>query len=92
MGFVFGKRRRTLFLTEDDSAFRQIVGRHFERDSIPGENADEVEPHFAADVSEDHVFVFKFDPEHGVGEQFTDDAFDFDNVFRHELRPPYCFQ
>ena len=74
-----------------NSAFRQVVGRHFERYGVPGEDADEVEPHLAADVGKDDMLVFKFDPEHGVGEQFADDAFYFDYVFRHELRPPYCY-
>lgn len=79
--------RRFLFGTPGDSGFGQIVGAHFHRDFVAGQNADEICPQLAGNVSHNNVsvgltlFVEQLDLEHRVGHGFPYDTFYFDDIF-----------
>ncbi len=75
------EREVSLFLSECDPALGEVVWRHFHHDDISGQNADEVQPHLAADMGKNHVAVFKFDSEHCVREQFSHGTFDCQYIF-----------
>ena len=66
------------FLTENDSAFCEIVGRDLQCYCITGKDPDEVETHLAADVGKHVVFVGQFYSEHCVREKLPDDSVDLD--------------
>ena len=79
--------RRFLFGTPGDPGFGQIVGAHFHRDFVAGQNADEIGPQLAGNVSHNNVsvgfalFVEQLDLEHRVGHGFPYDTFYFDDIF-----------
>ena len=79
--------RRFLLGTPGDPGFGQVVGRHFHRDLVAGQDADEVRPQFAGNMSHNNVsvgltlFVEQLDLEHSVGHSLADDAFYFDDIF-----------
>ena len=58
--------RRDLFLTIRNAAFRQVIRRHFQRHSVAGQDADEMQAHFAADVGKHFMPVLEHDPKHCV--------------------------
>ena len=78
---------RRLFRTPGDPGFGQVVGRHFHGDLVAGQDADEVRPQFAGNVSHNNVsvgfalFVEQLDLEHRVGHGFPYDTFYFDDIF-----------
>lgn len=49
--------RRFLLGTPGDPGFGQVVGRHFHRDLVAGQDADEVGPQLAGNVSHNHMAV-----------------------------------
>ena len=79
--------RRFLFGTPGDPGFGQVVGRHFHRDLVAGQDADEVGPQLAGNVSHNHMavgltlFVEEFNLEHSVGHGLPNDTFYFDDIF-----------
>ena len=86
---AFGLMQIMPRVAEHDSALGQVVGRHFQSNRITGQDPDEIETHFTADVSENIMAVLKFHQEHGVRKQFFDYSFNSDDVFRHGLKPPF---
>ena len=40
-----------LFFSENDACFGEVVGGHFQSYLVTGQDADEIEPHFAADYA-----------------------------------------
>jgi hypothetical protein len=74
-------RAERLFFSENDSAFAEVVRRHFHRYRITRQNADEIQAHLSADMSDDHVFIFEFHSEHCVRQQFPDHTLNFDYIF-----------
>jgi hypothetical protein len=70
-----------LFFSEYDSAFGQVIRGHFHRHRITGQNADKIQAHLSADMSDDHVFVFEFHSEHRVRKQLLDHSLNFDYIF-----------
>ena len=79
--------RRFLLGTPGDPGFGQVVGRHFHRDLVAGQDADEVGPQLAGNVSHNHMavgltlFVEEFNLEHSVGHGLPNDTFYFDDIF-----------
>lgn len=67
-------------MTENNPSLGQIVRRHFNLNFVPSGDADEVFPHFPADVSENFVAVFKLYPVHGRGENLVDDTVDLNEI------------
>lgn len=73
--------------TPGDPGLGQIVGRHFHRDFITGQDADEVGPQLTGNVSHNNVsiglalFIEQLDLEHRVGHGFPYDTFYFDDIF-----------
>ena len=57
---------RRLAVAEGDPAPRQIVGGELDGDAVPGEDADVVLAHFAAEIAEHLMLVFELDGEHRV--------------------------
>jgi hypothetical protein len=85
-GFTF--MMLTSFITQGASYLeRQVVGRHFHRDLVAGQDADEVGPQLAGNVSHNHMavgltlFVEEFNLEHSVGHGLPNDTFYFDDIF-----------
>ena len=71
-------------MAEGNPGFAEIVRRHLDVDPIADADADEVLAHFAGDMGEDFVPVWKSDAEHGTWENLRDRADQFDWIFfRH---------
>src|SRR5690554_660914 len=68
-------------VTVDDTGLAEIVRRHFQRDFIPGQNADVVLAHFAAGVGNNIMAVVQRDAETGIGQYFSDKTTHFDEFF-----------
>ena len=71
---------KDLFFSPDDTSFGQIVGRHFQSNFIPGINSNVILSELTADVSNNLVAVFKFNPELCSGKFLRNYTFDFDNI------------
>ena len=52
------------------SAAGQIVGAELYSHSVPGKDADVIDPHFTGDVGKYLKAILKLDLEHGVGQGF----------------------
>src|SRR5690606_8042433 len=65
----------------DDAGLAQIVGGHFERDFVAGQNADVVLAHFSTGVRDDGVAVVKGDAKTGVGKDLSDESTHFNKFF-----------
>lgn len=91
-GWCKAGERSFLLLAENDPALGKIIRRDLQCYRITGKDPDEIQTHFAADMSKHIVFVGQFYSEHCVREKFPDDAIDLDEIFRHESIPPYRFQ
>src|SRR5690606_4795483 len=70
--------RRCLLHSVGDAALGQVVGRHFDLDSVTGQDADVVLAHATGDVCDDLVSILQADPEGGVGQRLYDGAFEPD--------------
>jgi hypothetical protein len=55
-------RRRRPGFAESDATLGEIVGRNFDRDTIPRDNADEVLSHFSRDVAKENMVVGQLHP------------------------------
>jgi hypothetical protein len=69
------------FVSVNNSAAIQVVGRKLHCDFVAGQNANEVLAHLSGDVSQHLMFIFQFHPEHGVGQRFQNDCHYFNRVF-----------
>ena len=69
-----------LLRPEDNAGLGEVVGRHFHRHFVAGQDLDVVLAHFPGDVAEHFVPVFQFYPEGRAGEVFEDFALHLDNV------------
>ncbi len=76
-----GRVQGGLFISVGDAAFGEIVGSHFNEDFVASEDTDSIFTHFACDMGGNLVIIFEFHAEHGVGQQFSDDAGHFDEFF-----------
>src|ERR1700736_4773474 len=73
--------RSDLFVSVDNAAAVEVVRAELNRDTIAGENADEVFAHAPGDVSEGLVLFFKLDLEHGIRQGLDDDCHHFNCIF-----------
>jgi hypothetical protein len=60
--------RFSLFVTENNPGFGQVIGRHFDVDFVAFQDADTKFAHFARGVGKDFVTVLQLDLEHGIGQ------------------------
>ena len=73
--------------TPGDPGLGQVVGRHFHRDFVAGQNADEVRPQLTGNMCQNTVavglalFVEQLDLENGVGHGLPYDTFYFNDIF-----------
>src|SRR6202044_980266 len=65
----------------DDPALGEVIGRHFHRDLVAGEDADVVFPHLAGNMRGNHVAVLQLHAEGGVGQRLHYLTFHLDRVF-----------
>src|SRR5690348_16354582 len=61
-----------LLVAVDDAAAVEIVRAELNRDTVAGEDADEVFAHTSGDVRKCLMLVFKLDLEHGVWQRLDD--------------------
>src|SRR6266550_131940 len=75
-----------------DASAREVVRRQLDADPVAGQDADEVHPQLAADVSQDAVLVLQLNGEHRVRQRLDDRSFYFDRVLlghRRRQTPSY---
>ncbi|CFP70013.1 Uncharacterised protein [Bordetella pertussis] len=73
-------------MAEVDTALGQVVGGHFQRHAVAGQDADAVLAHAARRVGADFDAVVQFDAIAAVGQHFVHDAIQFDQFFfRHQV-------
>ena len=71
-------------ISELDSAFGEVVGRHLQFDFVAREDLDVVHPHLAGDMGRDDESVLQLHPEHGIGQCLDDGAvLLYGCLFRH---------
>lgn len=79
-----------LFFTENDAAFGEVVGGHFNRDLITGQNANTVFPHAARCVGDDFVFIRQeFYAKCRVGQKFHHLPLKLEQVFFSQGKVSY---
>ena len=85
LGLTFIFLSSELFVPVNDSALREVVGRHFDFYSIPFEDSDVVDAELSAEVCQDDMTVGEFDPELRFGQNFDYLTFRFDDIgFGHK--------
>ena len=67
-----GSRNRCLLVTVDNAAAVEVVWAELNRDTIAGEDADEVFAHTTGNVREDLVLVLQLNFEKRVGQSLDD--------------------
>ena len=72
---------RELFLAENNSSAREIIGGKGDFHPVSRDNADVVFPHLSRKVGKDDVPILQLDPEHGVGKRFFHFSVDFNGLF-----------
>ena len=70
-----------LFIAVDDAAAVEVVRAELNRNTVAGEDADEVFAHAPGDMGEGLVLIFKLDLEHGIGQGLYDDCHHFNCIF-----------
>lgn len=65
------------FVSESDTAFCQIVRRHFQLNLVAGKNLDVMHTHLTGNRGDDHQTVFQFNAKHGITQCFDHCAFLF---------------
>jgi hypothetical protein len=70
-----------LFEAVGDPALGQIIRGEFAQNLVTHEYADTVFAHFSSGMAKHLVTIFQLDTEHGVGQQFADDAPHFQKFF-----------
>src|SRR5260370_38156048 len=73
--------RSLVFVTEDEPAFFQIIGRHFDRHPIARQRLDPVLFHLAGGVGHDLVPGIGLHAVTRIGEDFSDQSFELDQLF-----------
>src|ERR1700722_4970496 len=73
--------RTLVFVAEDQSAFFQIIGRHFDRDPIARQGLDPVFLHLAGGIGNDLLPGVELAAVAGIGEDFGDQSFELDQLF-----------
>jgi len=68
-------------MAERDASLTEIIRRHLDIDFIACQNADAVFAHLARGVSQHFVAIVEFDAEHSVGQNFGNNALEFEEVF-----------
>ena len=68
-------------MAENQPAFFQIIGRHFDRHPVTCQGLDPVLLHLACRVGNDLVPRVELDAVAGVGEDFGDQSFELDQLF-----------
>jgi hypothetical protein len=68
-------------VAERDPALGQVVGRHFQRHVVAGDDADVVLAHLAAGVADHLVTVLQRDAKARIGQHFVDVPLHFDQFF-----------
>jgi hypothetical protein len=76
-----------LFVPVNYAALRKVVGRHFDVDLVAGENTDSEFSEFTRRVSDDFVAIVEQDPEHGIRQNLSDFAAEFDRFFLRHGNP-----
>src|SRR3569832_745360 len=79
-------RRTPVLVPEVDTALREVVRRHLDRDAVAGENADAVLLHAAGCVGDHLVPVVELHTAAGVRQNFVHHAFELEHLFfRHSI-------
>ena len=68
-------RAAALLVTVNDPAARQIVGRKLHRHAVTRKNANEILPHFSADMSQNPLAIGQDHPKHRVWKHFGYNTF-----------------
>jgi hypothetical protein len=58
---------RVLGFPENNSSFAHIVPGNLDFDFVTGNDADEMFPHFSADVGENRLTIWQRHPKHRIG-------------------------
>src|SRR6516225_7035456 len=73
---------RTLVLvTEDEAALFQIIGRHLDCHPVTRQSLDPVLLHLAGSIGNDLMSRVQLDAVAGIGEDFSDQSFELDQLF-----------
>ena len=75
------KREVLLAAAVDDAALREVVGGHFDRDLVAGQNTNVVFTHLAGNMRSDDVPGLEFDAERRIGQGLDDLALELDSLF-----------
>src|ERR1700690_2590105 len=73
--------RAFVLVSEDQSAFFQIVRRHLDRYPVARQGLDPVFLHLACGIGNDLVPCVELDAVAGIGEDFGDQSFELDQLF-----------
>src|SRR5260370_33621904 len=76
-----GSHSRCLLVAVDNTAAVEVVWTELNRDTVAGEDADEVFAHTSRDVSKGLVLVFKLDLEHRIWQGLDDHRHHFNCIF-----------
>src|SRR5215472_6149406 len=78
--FRIPARPAALLVTVNDAPAREIVGRKLHRDTVSGQNTDEILSHFPRNVRQNLMLVFQFDAKHGIWERLYDRSHHLDGI------------
>jgi hypothetical protein len=67
--------RGKLLQSLDDPAFRVVVRRHLDANTVTRKYPDEMHTHFSREMAEDHFPIIETHPEEGARQGFLDNSF-----------------
>src|ERR1700724_2575043 len=70
-----------------NTALGQIIGSHFHKNLVAGEDADSILAHLSGGVRDDLMVVFELDAKGRIREQFDDGPWKFEQFFLRHLFP-----
>src|SRR5476649_2136418 len=70
-----------VFVTENQPALLEVIGRHLDRHPVSGQRLDPVLLHFSGGVGHDLVACIELHAIAGVGQDFGDQSFELDQLF-----------
>jgi hypothetical protein len=70
-----------VLVAKDQPAFFQIVGRHFDRHSIPGQGFDPVLPHSSGGIGNERMAVVELNAVTRVGQYLGDETLELQKFF-----------
>jgi hypothetical protein len=76
-----------LFVAVGDPALGEIVGGHFDRYAIAGQNTNSISSQFTGKVRQHNAFLIKLDAEEAAREFFHDGPSHLDTIFLAHLPP-----